>query len=106
MPITQNNTQLLTTGIRIKVINPDHFDAVLNGLLLLKLIRDIHPKDFKWEPYPTNANPSGDNHLSLLLGIPNAENLFELSLQQWLQQINKLLKVNNWSIEIERYLLY
>ena len=106
LPITQNNTQLLTTGIRIKVINPYHFDAVLNGLLLLKLIRDIHPKDFKWKPYPTNANPSGDNHLSLLLGIPNAENLFELSLQQWLQQINKLLKVNNWSIEIERYLLY
>ena len=57
-------------------------------------------------PYPTNANPSGEKHLSLLLGIPNAENLFELPLQQWLQQINKLLKVNDWRETIAPYLLY
>jgi uncharacterized protein YbbC (DUF1343 family) len=105
LPIT-NNPQQLTTGIRIKVIDPYHFDAVLNGLLLLKLIRDIHPKNFKWMPYPTNANPSGENHLSLLLGIPDAENLFELPLQQWLQQINRLLKVNDWRVTIASYLLY
>lgn len=105
LPIT-NNPQQLTTGIRIKVIDPYHFDAVLNGLLLLKLIRDIHPKNFKWMPYPTNANPSGENHLSLLLGIPDAENLFELPLQQWLQQINRLLKVNDWRVTIAPYLLY
>ena len=30
LPITQNNAQQLTTGIRIKVIDPYHFDAVLN----------------------------------------------------------------------------
>ena len=105
LPIT-NIPQQLTTGIRIKVIDPYHYDTVLNGLLLLKLIRDIHPKDFKWMPYPTNANPSGEKHLSLLLGIPDAENLFELPLQQWLQQINRLLKVNDWSAMIEPYLLY
>jgi uncharacterized protein YbbC (DUF1343 family) len=105
LPIT-NKSQQLTTGIRIKVIDPYYFDAVLNGLLLLKLIRDIHPKDFKWMPYPTNANPLGENHLSLLLGIPNAENIFELSLQQWLQQINRLLKVNDWRVMIAPYLLY
>ena len=105
LPIT-NNPQQLTTGIRIKVIDPFHFNAVLNGLLLLKLIRDMHPQDFKWMPYPTNANPSGVNHLSLLLGIPDAENLFELPLQQWLQQINKLLKVNDWRETIAPYLLY
>jgi len=105
LPIT-NNSQQLTTGIRIKVIDPCHFNAVLNGLLLLKLIRDMHPQDFKWMPYPTLANPSGVNHLSLLLGIPNAENLFELPLQQWLQQISRLLKVNDWKVEMENYLLY
>ena len=105
LPIT-NNPQQLTTGIRIKVIDPYHFDAVLNGLLLLKLIRDTHPKNFKWIPYPTIANPSGENHLSLLLGIPDAENLFELPLQQWLQQINRLLKVSGWRALIAPYLLY
>jgi hypothetical protein len=79
---------------------------VLNGLLLLKLVKDIHPKDFKWAPYPTNANPSGENHLSLLLGIPNAEALFDLPLQNWLQQMNIILRVDEWRSEIEPYLLY
>jgi uncharacterized protein YbbC (DUF1343 family) len=101
---TKNLTE--TTGIRMKVIDPYSYEAVLNGLLLLKLVRDLHPKDFKWMPYPTQANPSGENHLSLLLGIPKAEALFDAPLQIWLQQITKLLKVSNWNNTIEPYLLY
>jgi uncharacterized protein YbbC (DUF1343 family) len=101
-----NTLKVEMKGIRIKVIEPHYYDAVLNGLLLLKIIKDIHPKEFKWMPYPTNANPSGANHLSLLLGIPNAEAIFELPLQHWLQQITMLLRVDNWRNTIEPYLLY
>jgi uncharacterized protein YbbC (DUF1343 family) len=104
--IKHNGQQVETKGIRIKVIDPYHFDSVLNGLLLVKVIRDIHPQYFKWMPYPTNANPSGENHLSFLLGISNAENIFDLPLQQWLQQISKLLKVDDWKKEVTPYLLY
>lgn len=93
-------------GIRIKVIKPQYYDAVLNGLLLLKIIKDIHPKEFKWMPYPTIANPSGANHLSLLLGIPNSEAIFELPLQPWLQKITMLLRVDDWRNAIEPYLIY
>jgi uncharacterized protein YbbC (DUF1343 family) len=94
-------------GIRMKVKDPYHYPAVMNGLLLLKLIKDLHPNDFKWMPYPTNANPSGENHLSLLLGVPNAEAIFDLPLQQWLQKINALLRVEGWKKKnIEPYLLY
>jgi len=106
LPISNNGIINNTKGIRVKVIDPKNYDAVLNGLLLMKLIKDIHPKDFKWMPYPTTANPSGANHLSLLLGIPNAEALFELPLQQWLQQIIILLGVQEWRTKIEPYLLY
>jgi uncharacterized protein YbbC (DUF1343 family) len=106
LPISNNGIIHNTKGIRIKVIEPNHYDAVLNGLLLMKLIKDIHPKEFKWMPYPTTANPSGANHLSLLLGISNAEALFELPLQQWLQQIIILLSVQEWRTKIEPYLLY
>ncbi len=106
LPISDNGIINNTKGIRVKVIEPKHYDAVLNGLLLMKLIKDIHPKDFKWMPYPTTANPSGANHLSLLLGIPNAEALFDLPLQQWLQQIIILLSVQEWRTKIEPYLLY
>ena len=78
----------------------------MNGLILLKLVKDIHPKEFKWMPYPTAANPTGENHLSLLLGIPNAEAIFDLPLNQWLQKISVLIKVGQWKKEIEPYLIY
>jgi uncharacterized protein YbbC (DUF1343 family) len=100
-----NETSTLK-GIRMKVKDPYHYPAVMNGLLLLKLIKDLHPNDFKWMPYPTNANPSGENHLSLLLGIQNAAQLFELPLKDWLQNCIKIIKVRNWSITIAPYLLY
>jgi uncharacterized protein YbbC (DUF1343 family) len=106
LPIISNGVAEKLKGIRIKVIEPKHYDAVLNGLLLMKLIKDIHSKDFKWMPYPTTVNPSGANHLSLLLGIPNAEALFELPLQQWLQQMSMLLRVDDWRKDIAPFLLY
>lgn len=106
LPININGEIITTKGIRLKVIEPTAYDAVLNGLLLLKLVKDIHPKDFKWMPYPTNANPTGNNHLSLLLGIPNAEELFELPLQNWLQQLSILLRVEDWRNQIEPNLIY
>jgi uncharacterized protein YbbC (DUF1343 family) len=106
LPITINGMSTETNGIRVKVIEPHYYDAVLNGLLLLKIIKDIHPKYFKWMPYPTTANPSGENHLSLLLGVPNAESIFDLPLQQWLQKMGVLLRVDEWRTLIEPHLIY
>jgi len=93
-------------GIRIKVIDPYSYEAVLNGLILLKLIKDLHPTHFKWAPYPTLANPTGNNHLSLLLGVQDAESIFELPLQEWLQQIGKSIKVSGWTKDMAPFLLY
>jgi uncharacterized protein YbbC (DUF1343 family) len=106
LPITIDGNTKETKGIRIKIIEPKFYAAVINGLILLKLVKDIHPKEFKWMPYKTNANPTGENHLSLLLGIPNAEAIFDLPLQQWLQKMSVLIKVDRWKKEIETYLLY
>lgn len=96
----------LQNAIRLKVKETNHFKAVMNGLIILKLIKDIHPNDFKWAPYPTEHNKTGEGHLSKLLGIPNAELLFDLPLKDWLQQMSKLLKVANWKSEMEPFLLY
>lgn len=106
LPITIDGNTIETKGIRIKIIEPKFYSAVINGLILLKLVKDIHPNEFKWMPYKTNANPSGENHLSLLLGIPNAEAIFDLPLQQWLQKMSVMIKVDRWKREIETYLLY
>ena len=96
----------LNNAIRLKVKEPSNYKAVMNGLILLKLIKDIHPKEFDWAPYPTEHNKTGENHLSKLLGIPNAELLFDLPLKDWLQQISKLLRVTHWNTEMEPFLLY
>ena len=101
-----DGTLIQHKGIRIKVLDPYHFNPVLNGLLLLKLVKDIHPHDFKWIPYPTNVNPTGENHLSLLLGIENAEELFNLPLKEWLSKMLQLLKVTYWEKDMEPYLIY
>ncbi len=101
-----DGTLIQHKGIRIKVLDPYHFNPVLNGLLLLKLVKDIHPQDFKWIPYPTNVNPTGENHLSLLLGIENAEELFNLPLKEWLSKMLQLLKVTYWEKDMEPYLIY
>ena len=106
LPITMDGDINEIKGIRIKIIEPKIYSAVINGLILLKLLKDIHPKEFKWMPYKTNANPTGKNHLSLLLGIPDAEAIFDLPLQQWLQKMTVLIKVEKWKKEIETYLLY
>ena len=106
LPIQVGNKISIFTGIRIKVKDPYQYPAVMNGLVLLKLIKDLHPNDFRWMPYPTNANPSGENHLSLLLGIQDAEQLFELPLKEWLQNCIKIVKVLNWSHTITPFLLY
>lgn len=106
LPITIDGNTIETKGIRIKIIEPKFYSAVINGLILLKLVKDIHPNEFKWMPYKTNANPSGENHLSLLLGIPNAEAIFDLPLQQWLQKMSVMIKVDRWKKKIETYLLY
>ena len=106
LPISVNGDTSLTKGIRIKIIEPNFYHPVINGLLLLKLVKDIHPNEFKWMPYKTMANPTGENHLSLLLGVQDAEAIFDLPLQLWLQKINALLKVDGWRKNIEPYLLY
>ena len=106
LPISINGNTIETKGIRLKIIEPQFYSAVINGLLLLKLVKDIHPNEFKWAPYPTSANPTGEKHLSLLLGVTDAETIFDLPLQQWLQRINALIKVDRWSNNIEPFLLY
>lgn len=93
-------------GVRFYVKNIKDFDAVNHGLMLIKLIKDQHPENFAWKPYPTNVNPTGTKHLDLLLGISESETLFELSLKDFAEQIKSLTLVKNWQENTQPYLLY
>lgn len=93
-------------GLLFSPKNYREFDGVKIGLLLIKLIKDAYPTKFKWQPYLTNANPTGTKHLDKLLGIANSEDLFELPLSVFENTINELCKVSDFKQKIKPYLLY
>jgi uncharacterized protein YbbC (DUF1343 family) len=93
-------------GLAFKVLAAADFKPVFFGLVLIKLIKDIHPHHFNWHHYITNANPSGIKHLDKLTGIENAATIFELGFPQFLATITKALKVDGWRSKVEGSLLY
>lgn len=105
-PITGKYEGELCEGIEFSVKGLAYFQSVSNGLLLINLIKSMYPKQFKWSKYPTEVNPSGNNHLDKLLGLHNSETLFNLPLQQFLSAITKLTNAKDWKREINDYLLY
>lgn len=97
----------LCHGVQLKIIDKEKYQSVFTGLLLIKIIKDLHPIHFAWENYVTNVNPSGVKHLDKLLGIKNAESLFNLPLTNFLTAIAGLLNIENtWQHTIKPYLLY
>jgi hypothetical protein len=68
-------------------------------------IKHAFPRDFKWANYPTNANPSGENHLSYITGLPQAQEFFELNETAFQSKLQEYLMVD-WKQKIRSYLLY
>jgi uncharacterized protein YbbC (DUF1343 family) len=93
-------------GIHLNVIDPTYFKPVFFGSLLVYIIRAKHPQHFLWAPYKTAVNPSGEDHLSKLLGINDAPHLFELALPQFIARCTKLTHCPGWQEEMESYLRY
>ena len=105
-PISGKYAQTLCKGIHFEVIDPEYFKPVFFGLLVVYMIRAKHPQHFMWAPYKTAVNPSGEDHLSKLLGIQNAQQLFDLPLPQFIANCTKLTHCPGWQEQMEPYLLY
>ena len=105
-PISGKYANTLCKGIHFEVIDPVYFKPVFFGLLLVYMIRAKHPQAFVWAPYKTAVNPTGENHLDKLLGINNAQNLFDLPLPQFIANCTKLTHCSGWQEQMIPYLLY
>ncbi|MFN6387364.1 MAG: exo-beta-N-acetylmuramidase NamZ domain-containing protein [Bacteroidota bacterium] len=105
-PTSGKYANTLCKGIHFEVIDPAYYKPVFFGLLLLHIIRAKHPQHFLWEPYKTAVNPSGENHLDKLLGINNAQKLFDLTLPQFVATCTKITHTPNWQEQMIPYLLY
>jgi uncharacterized protein YbbC (DUF1343 family) len=96
----------LCNGMQFNIQQRDFFQSVSYGLLLVRMLKELYPKDFKWNSYPTSVNKDGLHHLSKLLGITDAEKIFELPLQKFIAQSAKITSINHWKDAVMPYLLY
>jgi len=104
---TSGNSSLPCPGVRLEVTEPSALRPVALGLRVLTLLRTSCPRDFQWAPYPTAANPSGENHLTKLLGsgalVRQIEDHPE-TLDEF--QIRSFTQATGWWERAEPHLLY
>jgi uncharacterized protein YbbC (DUF1343 family) len=105
-PQTGRYAGQICQGLQLAANDPAHFQPVFWGCMVLKIIHDMYPNSFSWEPYPTLANPTGHHHLNRLFGRTNSEQLFVLPMPTFLSEITRLTRVPDWIEEIKQYQLY
>jgi len=93
-------------GVMIHVKDVTAFRPVCTALRVIWQIRRMHPDHFAWARYPTHANPTGDAHLDKLLGILDAEHLFDKQQSDFEQSLESLLDVRGWRETVRPHLLY
>lgn len=93
-------------GVMLHVADISSFLPVTTGWLLIRIIKELHPKDFQWAAYPTHVNPSGKKHLDLLSGIWNTERLFDVALPDFVSVAKHCVVLKDWSVNMQPYLLY
>ncbi|TAF54553.1 MAG: DUF1343 domain-containing protein [Sphingobacteriia bacterium] len=93
-------------GLVLHLTDRELYRPVFWGLLFLRCIKDMHPKDFQWQTYPTQVNPRGENHLDKLLGQAHTQDWFELPMPQFLQTISAQTRCTDWPQALLPYLLY
>ncbi len=96
----------LCKGVHLEVDDQSCFNAVMTGMILIKLIKSLHPSQFQWATYPTSVNPTGKEHLDKLLGISNSEAIFDLPIPAFIAAITKYCRCKEWEDEVREYLLY
>jgi uncharacterized protein YbbC (DUF1343 family) len=93
-------------GVMFHVADFADFRPLDAGLLMVKVIKGLHPGAFEWATYPTHVNPTGRNHLDLLLGMAGAESVFDGPLAEFVAATRKLTDPGDWSNRMQPFLLY
>ncbi|MCA4893502.1 MAG: DUF1343 domain-containing protein [Cytophagales bacterium] len=91
-------------GLYFQVTNHKEFSPVKVGLWLMNYLSVHYSSQLKPAIYPTAANPSGEKHLDLLLGIPNAYDVFCGGKSIDNPSIEKLTDAKEWSVNVAIFL--
>jgi uncharacterized protein YbbC (DUF1343 family) len=91
-------------GLYFHVTNHTEFSPVKVGLWLMNYLSVHYSSQLKPAIYPTAANPSGEKHLDLLLGIRNAYAIFCGGKSIDHSTIEKLTDAKKWSVKVNTFL--
>jgi uncharacterized protein YbbC (DUF1343 family) len=90
-------------GVRVEVLDDRVVRPVMLGMQLVRAVNRAHPDRLAPAPYPTAANPSGERHLSLLIGQTDVAARL-LSAES--DEIRSWTRVEGWTGRVAPYLLY
>jgi len=89
-------------GLYFTVVNPNIFRPVAFGCALLHSVATLYPDHLQMAAYPTQANLTGQRHLDLLLGIPDAFSYF--TSQPKFNTLRQLLRAEAWATAVHDFL--
>ncbi len=94
-------------GVRFRVSDPKAVRPVAMGLRLLALVASRFPGRFGWRAYPTAANPTGQDHLFLLLLSRSLVQRLEGSPRPWTAaELRDAVQAPGWWERAAPILLY
>ncbi|MEQ1693413.1 MAG: DUF1343 domain-containing protein [Gemmatimonas sp.] len=106
-PATPPHANVVCQGIHVSNPDPAVLGIVAFGLLLLAAIVRTHAEHFRWNTYPTAANPSGAGHFERLLGrrdIRGAYDVAPLSID--VERVRAWTTTADWSARVRDVLCY
>lgn len=91
-------------GLYFQVEDHEAFRPVQTGLWLMNHLSRMYPGWLKPATYPTAANPAGENHLDLLLGIQNSYASFCSGSEISISRIKEIVDVSGWTSAVGAFL--
>ncbi|MFZ1714780.1 MAG: DUF1343 domain-containing protein [Saprospiraceae bacterium] len=93
-------------GAKLVVTDPNLFRPVYCGMILLAMIKSLFADQFRWMPYPTHVNRTGEDHFVRLTGSTKLKHWLEHAPLENLDGLTPLLACEGWVHRCQSIMLY
>ena len=100
LPMWSRYAGVACHGLYFQITDLEEFKPVMTGIWLMNYLSVNYAELLETATYPTAANPSGEKHLDLLLGVPHAHDTFCSGKEIRALDIAPLLNVREWCLQV------
>lgn len=93
-------------AVRFTLTEPKRFRPVAAGLHLLEIVVRTHRRHFRWQNYPTRANPKGEDHFARLIGRADIRDALGTDHTDICHRISDWTDTRAWTALVRDILLY